>query len=84
MYLANVEHHKLITETEQIRPLFYENFSQYFTQAADFLGWKNTIERTIDCANGVGAKAMPHFSALINKYIHANLINTDDDEFLNE
>lgn len=48
------------------------------------MGWKNIIERTIDCANGVGAKAMPHFNPLIKKYINANLINTDDDEFLNE
>jgi phosphomannomutase len=74
----------LITSTEEVRPLFEQNFSRYFTEAADYLGWKNIINRTIDCANGVGAKAMPNFNNLIKNYITAELNNTSDDEFLNK
>jgi hypothetical protein len=55
---------KLITSTEEVRDLFYQNFSRYFKESADYLGWKHTISRSIDCANGVGAIAMPHFIPL--------------------
>jgi hypothetical protein len=70
---------KTITNPEELRPLFEQNFSKYFTEAADYLGWKQPIHRTIDCANGVGAKAMPNFNPLIKEYIVAELTNTNDD-----
>jgi phosphomannomutase len=73
----------LIANTEDIRSLYEQNFCRYFTEAADYLGWKHTIQRTIDCANGVGANAMPQFNPLISKYIVAELSNAHDDEFLN-
>ena len=52
--------------------------------SAEYLGWNQQIKRTIDCANGVGAIAMPEFNKIINKYIEAELVNTSDIDYLNE
>lgn len=59
VYLANVELKRLITDTEEVRSLFWINFSKYFIDSADYLKWKQPIDRVIDCANGVGARALP-------------------------
>jgi phosphoacetylglucosamine mutase len=67
-----------------VRSEFWRVFSGYFTNAANYLGWKQTIQRTVDCANGVGAKAMPYFSEIIKDYIAAELVNTSDDDYLNK
>lgn len=75
---------KQIKDTEEVRSAFWKTFSGYFTKAADYLGWKEKINRTIDCANGVGAVAMPHFNELIKDYINAELNNAGDAEFLNK
>jgi phosphoacetylglucosamine mutase len=66
-----------------VRADFWKNFSSFFTRTADYLGWKQPISRTVDCANGVGAVAMPHFNELVSKYIKVTLINTNDHEYLN-
>lgn len=84
VYLANVELGHQIKDTEEVRKYFWTNFSKYFTESADYLGWSHTITRTIDCANGIGAKAMPEFSNLISKYITAHLANNNEDEYLNK
>lgn len=75
---------KKITDPEEVRSQFWKIFSGYFIKSAEYLGWKEPIQRTVDCANGVGASAMPHFSELIENFIHPELLNTSDDEYLNK
>lgn len=38
----------------------------------------------MDCANGVGAVALPEFAALCKDYLKIDMINTSDHEFLNK
>ena len=49
-------------EPEKLRPIFWESFCEYFKKASKYLGWKETLHRSIDCANGVGGKIMPFFN----------------------
>ena len=73
-----------IKDTEEIRAEFWKVFSDYFIKSADYLGWKEQIKRTIDCANGVGAHSMPEFNKILSKYIDAELVNTSDHDYLNK
>ena len=75
---------KEIKDPEDVRSEFWKVFCGYFTKAADYLGWKEQLHRTVDCANGVGAVAMPHFNELIKTYISAELSNISEDEYLNK
>ena len=74
-------------DKEEVRKMYWQNFSSYFIKAANYLGWKEAQpplkKRSIDCANGVGGHSMPEFASLIKEYIDVELYNKDQNEFLN-
>jgi len=75
---------KEIKDTEEVRSEFWKYFSNHFLKGANYLGWDKIIHRTVDCANGVGAAALPHFNLIIKDYINAEMINSQDHEYLNK
>jgi phosphomannomutase len=60
---------------EELRPLFWKNFSSYYRNCMSYLKDKSVKSRCIDCANGVGGKIMPYFQEELKDLLDIELIN---------
>lgn len=64
--------------------MFWGNFCSYFKKAAKYLGWSEIVHRSIDCANGVGGKILPHFNQELKQFFNVTLFNNTADDLLND
>lgn len=78
----NIDQKACDFDIEEIRRKYWENFSDYFVQAAEYIGWdqesKIVKHRAIDCANGVGGHSMPEFIKRLDKHFKIDLFNGSD------